>query len=366
MKKILTVLGARPQFIKSKPLSETLKSHRYIKEVIVHTGQHYDYRMSKVFYKELKLPSPQYHLGINRKTNLEQVSLMIRKLKKVIAQEKPDVILVYGDTNSTLAGALTAKMLKIPLAHVEAGLRSFNMEMPEEVNRVVTDRISDLLFAPVTEAIKNLKNEGIKECVHLTGDVLCDIVSRCARYLEKSFSCVGEKYRIKEHNFCLLTLHREENVDNKDTLALLLKNISSLNTDIVFPLHPRTEKRIKEFGFMRYLSNNIRCIPPQSYLHTLSLIKYAYQVLTDSGGIQREAYLLKTPCVTLRNETEWLGTLNYGWNKLMRVTASALKKLPVVVRERIVPEEYEKIFGDGKASLKILHIIERFLQHRKV
>ncbi len=361
MKKILTVLGARPQFIKSKPLSDILKNNTSFREIVVHTGQHYDYRMSEIFFQELRLSRPKYHLGVGGLSNIEQISLMLRKLKEPILKEKPRLIIVYGDTNSTLAGALSSKMFKIPLAHIEAGVRSFNLHMPEEINRILTDRISDFLFAPVKEAVENLHREGIRKRVYLVGDVLCDVLLANTDKLKDVFSRLSKEMDIQEKKFSLLTLHRQENVDSRSTLKLVLRNISKLPIKIIFPLHPRVKKRIKEFSLKKYLAKNIICVEPQSYLNTLSLIKYAYSVLTDSGGVQREAYILKTPCITLRNETEWWQTLKFGWNTLVYINPQSLNKLLSLFKKITLPAKYENIFGDGNASRKIFSRLKKIL-----
>lgn len=361
MKKIMTIVGARPQFIKSKALSDIFRKHKFINEMIVHTGQHYDFQMSEVFMRELKLPKPKYFLGINGGSNLIQVSLMLRKLNDVLEDENPDLVMVYGDTNSTLAGALAAKQRRIPLAHVEAGLRSFRMDMAEEVNRVITDRISDLLFVPVREAVENLKNETITGKAYYTGDVLGDILCGHKNLVRIGFQRAVKRYAIKKNNFCFLTLHRAETVDDDSSLKLVLETINGLKQNVLFSMHPRTYKRIREFKLEKLL-RNIQCIPPQSYVETLALISNAYAVLTDSGGVQREAYMLKVPCVTLRSETEWKQTLSYGWNQLVDIKASALQKLPFLLNSLERPKKYQYIFGKGDAARKICKKIEDFFQ----
>ncbi|MDD5583481.1 MAG: UDP-N-acetylglucosamine 2-epimerase (non-hydrolyzing) [Candidatus Omnitrophica bacterium] len=360
MKKVLTVLGARPHFIKSQPLSSLLKKHKYIKEVIVHTGQHYDFRMYKFFLKELHLPKPDYFLGIKPGDNMLQVSQVLGKLNDIINYEKPDLTLVYGDVNSTLGAALAAKDKKIPLGHIEAGLRSLRRDMAEELNRVITDRISDLLFAPTTEAVDNLKKEKITEGVHLTGDVLYDMMVNFKEHIEEAFKEIKDILHIDKNDYYFFTLHRAQTVDNPLTLKLVLETVSKLNHKTVFPIHPRTQRRIREFKLEKLLKN-IHCIEPQPYKSTLALIKNSKAVLTDSGGVQREAYMLKIPCVTLRNETEWNQTLEYGWNRLIAIDDAFRKKLPEILKNISLPNHYRYIFGDGKACVKILKIIETFL-----
>jgi len=361
MKKIITILGARPQFIKSKPLSDALRHHKRIKEVIVHTGQHYDFCMYRVFLRELNLPKPKYFLGINRGDNTSQVWRMLKKLSGVIERENPDLVLVYGDTNSTLAGALAAKQKGIALAHIEAGMRSFDLKMPEELNRVITDRLADLLFVPVREGMTNLKNEGRKKGVFLVGDVLCDVLLTYKDRIKKIFFPLKGRLGIKQQKYCFLTLHRQDSVDNRSNLELLLKNIAQIKTKIIFAVHPRTTKMVRRFGLARYLKGNITCIPPLSYLEAISLIQHARLVLTDSGGAQREAYILKTPCITLRNETEWRQTLDNGWNRLVRLDPLHLSQLAVIAERENAIGAHSNIFGNGKAAIKILHILENFM-----
>lgn len=358
-KKIMTVLGARPQLIKSKPLSELFKREKRIKEIVVHTGQHYDFSMSSVFMKELCLPRPAHCLGINRCDNATQISAMFLGLRKVIKEERPNLVLVYGDTNSTLAGALAAKESDLPLAHIEAGLRSNDIAMAEELNRRVTDSIADLLFAPVKEAAGNLKKEGITEGVYFSGDVLYDLLLQSREAIGKVFAKARKSLMISEKKYIFLTLHRAETVDNQLSLRLVMKNLKGLGK-VIFPVHPRTRKRMNEFKLHSF-SGGIHCIAPQSYLTTLALINNASLILTDSGGVQREAYMLKVPCVTLRNETEWNQTLRLGWNRLVPVREEALCSLPGLVKDSSRPAEYEEIFGNGRASVKILSIIKRFV-----
>ena len=364
MKRILTVLGARPQFIKAKPLNDLFKLHKGYKEVVVHTGQHYDFEMSEVFFRELKLTRPTYYLNVGGYSNLEQVSLIAKRLKSVMEKEKPHLVVVYGDTNSTLAGALSSKMLKFPLVHIEAGLRSYNLHMPEEINRIVTDRLSDLLFAPVQEAVENLKKEGIVKGVYLTGDVLYDVLLDNAESLEEVFKKIARKITLKPFEFTFFTLHRAENVDNRKNLELIISTLSQLKGKIVFPIHPRVRKRIKEFGLMRYLkeNKNIVCIEPQSYLASLAMVKYSYKVITDSGGIQREAYMLQRPCIILRNQTEWTQILKVKGNYLLPINPSSLRHLSILHEKNVKVSTYPKIFGDGKAAQKIFGIIKQFLQ----
>ncbi|MDD5194058.1 MAG: UDP-N-acetylglucosamine 2-epimerase (non-hydrolyzing) [Candidatus Omnitrophica bacterium] len=360
MKKIITILGARPQFIKSKPLSDIFKKRPHIREIIVHTGQHYDYRMSEIFYRELRLSVPRYHLNVNQNTNIAQVALMVKKLEAVITREKPVLVIVYGDTNSTLAGALSAKMLNCPLAHIEAGLRSFRMDMPEELNRVITDRISNLLFAPVQEAIKNLEKEKLADKAYLVGDVLCDVLDMFRARIDMQFRNTARALNIKDQDYLFLTLHRSQTVDDALSLRLALKALSRLKQKVIFSVHPRTAKMIKEHKLDNLLGN-ICPIAPQPYIVSLAFIKHAKLVLTDSGGVQREAYMLKTPCVTLRQETEWNETCKLGWNRLVEINQNLLNGLPRLLERMQRPQRYERIFGDGNTAEKIFRIIEKLL-----
>ncbi|MEW6171369.1 MAG: UDP-N-acetylglucosamine 2-epimerase (non-hydrolyzing) [Candidatus Omnitrophota bacterium] len=360
MKKILTVVGARPQLIKSKPLSELFKREKGYCEVFVHTGQHYDYQMSQVFFEELSLPQPDYFLNVSGGDNLTQVKRMVKKINSVIAKECPDLVLVYGDTNSTLAGALAAKCNNLPLAHVEAGVRSFNMGMAEEINRVIVDKLADLLFLPVKEAISNLRKEGINKNVYLVGDVLYELVVKFKPQLKSTFRTLAKEYSLRRGEYCLVTIHRAELVENKKYLSAVLKVISKVPYPIVFPIHPRTKKKIRQFGLQKLLSGVI-CLEPQSYLKSLSLIKNARSVITDSGGVQREAYFLKTPCVTLRNQTEWPQTFLAGWNVLVPVHFLSLKKLADIIVGRLRPKKMPVCFCQRKVSNLIFKIIDKFL-----
>jgi UDP-GlcNAc3NAcA epimerase len=316
--KIISVVGARPQFIKLASLSMELRNkHR---EIIIHTGQHYDDELSKVFFSELSLPRPDYNLGIGSAEHGKQTGRMMEGIEKVLLSRKPDWVIVYGDTNSTLAGALAAVKLNIPVAHVEAGLRSYRKSMPEEINRVLTDHVSTLLFCPTPTSVKNLKKEGITKGVHLVGDVMYDSLRDHLKVAEEK-SRVMEKLSLRNKEFYLLTLHRAENTDFKENLKKITRIIAALGKKVVFPIHPRTRKKLGEFKLLgRLLSlSNLILIDPVSYMDMLILEKNAYFVLTDSGGVQKEAYFLKTPCLTLRDETEWVETLKGGRNQVVGI-----------------------------------------------
>ncbi|MCK4223724.1 MAG: UDP-N-acetylglucosamine 2-epimerase (non-hydrolyzing) [candidate division Zixibacteria bacterium] len=327
--KIISVVGARPQFIKLSSLSKELrKKHR---EVILHTGQHYDDELSRVFFSELSIPKPDYNLGIGSAEHGEQTGKMLKSIEEVLTFEKPDLVIVYGDTNSTLAGALAAAKQNIPVAHVEAGLRSFVKSMPEEINRILTDHVSSLLFCPTPTSVRNLKREGITKGVHLVGDVMYDSLRENLSVAEKK-SKIMKRLNLQKEKFYLITVHRAENTDIRQNLKRIIQIATNLDKKVVFPIHPRTRKRLSEFNFLdRLLSkSDLLLIDPVSYLDMLVLEKNARYVLTDSGGVQKEAYFLRTPCLTLREETEWVETLGSNCNQ---VVGLSLKKVLMRVRE---------------------------------
>jgi UDP-GlcNAc3NAcA epimerase len=327
--KILTVVGARPQFIKLAPFSKILRENG-INEIIVHTGQHYDENMNDLFFKELEIPDPDYNLGIGSGNHGEQTGRMLIEIEKIILKEKPNLVIVYGDTNSTLAGALAASKLHIKLAHVEAGLRSFNKRMPEEINRVLTDHVSDILFCPTQTAVENLKNEGITNGVYLVGDVMFDALLHFSKISDMK-SNILERLNINQKEYYLATIHRAENTDDHERLKNILTAISKMDEIVVFPIHPRTRKMVNYYGLNGLLkNNNVKVIDPVGYLDMLKLEKNAKAILTDSGGVQKEAFWLKVPCITLRDETEWIETVNLGWNRLV---GSDVEKILEAVRD---------------------------------
>lgn len=309
--KILTVIGARPQFIKAWPVSSAL-AEIGIDECLLHTGQHYDHSMSGVFFEELGMKKPAINLGVGSGSHGVQTARMLEGLEKALIREKPDTVLLYGDTNSTLAGALAAVKLHIPIAHVEAGLRSFNRKMPEEHNRILTDHCSDLLFCPTKTSVKNLSNEGIKSGVHLVGDVMRDALFS-AIPIAKKRSSILERRKLKAKNYVLATLHRAENVDDPATLSEILDGFGRIKANIVLPLHPRTKFKM---NCCKNLPKNLKIIEPIGYIDMVWLAQNAAAVMTDSGGLQKEAVWLGVPCVTIRNETEWVETLDRGGNFL--------------------------------------------------
>lgn len=350
--KIVTVIGARPQFIKASMISRILQGR--VEEIIVHTGQHYDDEMSAIFFKQLDLPTPKYHLGIGSDTHGKQTGRMIEAIETVLQVEQPQLLLVYGDTNSTLAASLAASKLGITIAHVESGLRSFNKKMPEEINRVVTDHLSTLLFCPTEVAVRNLEREGIQQQVHLVGDVMYDSVLQY-KDLAMQHSGILEKLKLSPSNYYLSTIHRAENTDNPGLLSQLLDSLRQLDHKVVFPLHPRTEKLIRQWHLEEYLTaSNLIIEKPLSYLDMLNLERNAKLILTDSGGVQKEAYMLQVPCITLRNETEWVETVETGWNQIAGIDGARIFKL---ISELQIPTDSPPIFGDGNASSNICKVL---------
>ncbi|WPC41316.1 non-hydrolyzing UDP-N-acetylglucosamine 2-epimerase [Clostridium sp. JS66] len=347
--KILTVVGARPQFIKAAAVSNVIRKQH--KEILIHTGQHYDENMSKVFFDELKIPKPDYNLEVGSGNHGHQTGTMLIKLEEIYLKEKPDLVLVYGDTNSTLAGALCASKLLIPVAHVEAGLRSFNMTMPEEQNRILTDHISKFLFVPTTSAIENLKNEGITKGVHNVGDVMFDAVLHFKGLAEDKSNIINE-LKVNKNEYILTTIHRAENTNDINRLKNIIEALNESGKTVILPMHPRTKKYISDYGLK--FNENVKVIEPVGYLEMINLEMNSQKIVTDSGGVQKEAFFLKKPCVTMRDETEWVETVQNGWNKVVGTDKN--KILDSIVN--FEPKEQQKdIFGDGKAGYKILEII---------
>ena len=374
--RVVTIVGARPQFIKAATVSHAIQTFnrrhclkKKIHEVLVHTGQHYDYLMDKVFFEELKIPEPDYHLGVGSGSHARQTATMLERIEEVLQKEKPNVVMVYGDTNSTLAGALAAAKLYIPVAHVEAGLRSYNRAMPEEVNRLLTDHLSTFLFCPTDEAVKNLSREGIKDgktrAVTKVGDVMYDSVLFYSKIAEKKSKILedlgfrNQQSAIGNLQYYLVTLHRAENTDNPNRLKSILRALNEIGKDtpVVLPLHPRTKKMMKVNQLFPE-TQRMKLIDPVSYLDMLKLEKNAKAILTDSGGVQKEAYWFRVPCFTLRDETEWVETVKSGWNILVK---PGDKKIVETVRNRKARKRLSGqrgTFGDGKASERIIRMME--------
>ena len=348
--KVLTVIGARPQFIKACMLSKAFQSSGKVREVLVHTGQHYDDNMSRVFFDQLKLPKPDYYLGAGSDTHGRQTGMMLMELEKVMLQEKPDAVLVYGDTNSTIAGALAAAKLHIPVAHVESGLRSFNKKMPEEINRIVTDHVSAWLFCPSRTAVENLKNEGIVNGVYETGDIMYDAVLYFKPQAQKHSSIISD-LGLSAKGYYLATIHRAENTDDPDKLKSLLTAFNQLKKPVLLPLHPRTKHKIQQWQLDHLLTERIKTAEPFNYFDMIAAESQAEAIFTDSGGVQKEAYMLGIPCVTLREETEWVETVRAGWNQITGAGTDRILKAEQLIK---IPAEQPALFGDGTASEEIV------------
>jgi UDP-GlcNAc3NAcA epimerase len=350
--KFLTVIGARPQFIKCAVVSRVLR--KTAEEVLVHTGQHYDPMMNDVFFAELDIPSPDYNLEIGSGSHGEQTGRMLEQIERVLKIETPDCVLVYGDTNSTIAGALAAVKLHIPVAHVEAGLRSFNRQMPEEINRLVTDQISSFLFCPTVTAVDHLRSEGIRSGVHMVGDVMYDALMANVRRADAG--SILKKFGVETRGYVLATIHRPANTDSPAALARVcraLRAVADSGKRVLFPAHPRTCARLEASGMREVIDDLL--IPPASYLESLSLQGNAALILTDSGGVQKEAYWLRVPCVTLREDTEWVETLASGWNVLVGNDVSAI--LSAVRRYQEIELPPANITEDGQAANRISSIL---------
>ena len=342
--KIATIVGARPQFIKAAVVSRSIAKHSDIEEIIIHTGQHYDTNMSDVFFQEMDIPHPHYNLGINQMTHGAMTGRMVEQIEGILLNEKPDCLLVYGDTDSTLAGALAACKIGIPIAHVEAGLRSFNMAMPEEINRILTDRISTLLFCPTDTAVQNLKQEGydnIDAHVIRSGDVMYDAALYYAQHAKAPNCALPQSY-------ILCTLHRAENTDDPQILGTLFKSLETISSTIipiVIPLHPRTKSKLQEIGF-DFAQSPILFINPASYFEMIYLIQHSQMIMTDSGGLQKEAYFFKKKCVTLREETEWVELVDVNANKLVGSDSDKILRTVTAMLEQNVDFALP-LYGDG-------------------
>lgn len=351
--RVVTVVGARPQFIKAAPVCRALRLRH--EELLVHTGQHYDPSMSGDFFEELGIPAPGVDLGVGSGSHGAQTGRMLAALDELLEIEQPDLVIVYGDTNSTLAGALAAAKLHVPVAHVEAGLRSFDRSMPEEVNRVLVDHVSDVLFCPTTAAVGNLAAEGVTRGVHLVGDVMLDTMRI---FMESADPHpVLERYGVEHGDYYLATVHREATSDSAERLASVVRAFSRLDRPVVWSIHPRTRHNLDRFGLWDDVtaSSSIHAVDPLSYTETCSLLRGARALLTDSGGMQKEAYFSGVPCVTLRDSTEWVETVELGWNRLTDVDEDAIVAAAAGV---VTPGSRPEIYGDGHSAESIVEVLE--------
>ena len=352
--KILSVVGARPEFIQAMPISRALSA--YDQEIVVHTGQHYDYQMSQTFFDELEIPAPDYNLGVGSGSHAHQTAEIMTKLEEVILREKPDLVIVRGDTNSTIASALVASKLTIPIAHIEAGERSFNRAMPEEINRLVADRLANFHFCVSRAAVDNLTGEGISDTVYQVGDVMLDALI-FARPLAKTRSKILNRLNIEPQKYSLVTIHRSANTDDPVRLNQIFSALSQVSETVILPLHPRTAKVVATLNL--HMEKHIQIIEPVGYFDMLSLEENARMIATDSGGVQREAYYLSVPCLTLRDETEWVATIQTGWNILVGADEKRILNAWFNIKP---PSEHPDIYGNGNAAHRIVEMINGILE----
>jgi UDP-N-acetylglucosamine 2-epimerase len=355
--KVLTIAGARPQFVKAAAFSRAVRKHHT--EVLVHTGQHYDPMLSDIFFEELSIPKPDHHLGVGSGAHGIQTGQMLERLEPVLEQEAPDWVVVFGDANSTLAGALAAAKLHLPLAHVEAGLRSFNRAMPEEINRIVVDHVADLLFCPTQTAVDHLTREGLADRAHLTGDIMYDTLLAHLPLAERR-SGIIERLGLAPGGFALVTVHRAANTDDLAALERILDALALLDEPVVFPMHPRV--RLALMSSDLETPPNVQAIEPVGYLEMLALQRGARVVLTDSGGVQKEAYLLGTPAVTLREDTEWPETLVGGWNVL---AGSDPRRIAEAAHRPRPAGDPPPVFGDGKSAERMVELLRHDPSHSR-
>lgn len=357
--KLVTIVGARPQFIKAAVLSRKVKqlAGSGVEEVIIHTGQHFDHNMSQAFFDELNIQKPKYNLDIHSTSHGDMTGRMLIQLEALLQREQPDVVVLYGDTNSTLAGALAASKLHIPIAHIEAGLRSFNKKMPEEVNRVLTDQVSDFLFCPTNTAKENLAKENIHQQVYISGDIMYDSFLYYKERVSDSSKDVLKKYNIEDSAFVLTTLHRAENIKDKSKLSHILNALGKINQNypVLLPLHPATKEKIKQFGLQSALEG-LELVPPLSYREMIALLIHCRAVITDSGGLQKETYFSQKPCLTIREETEWVETLTLGHNLLTPSTEQdILKHFEIQINRTF--SSWPAHYGMGDSGEQILNTL---------
>ncbi|MFK7925755.1 MAG: non-hydrolyzing UDP-N-acetylglucosamine 2-epimerase [Bacteroidia bacterium] len=366
----LSIVGARPQFIKLAPLVRSINAHnasqaQQIQHIIIHTGQHYDKGLSDVFFAELQIPAPDHHLGVGSGSHGAQTAKMLEAIEGIFLASRPDMVIVFGDTNSTLAGAIAATKLHIPIAHIEAGLRSFNRKMPEEINRILTDHASDLLLAPTVTAVKHLTDEGLSERTIATGDIMYDTVLQNS-VIAAEHSTILADNGLKQHEYALVTMHRPSNTDNPERLKAILDTLNEIaDTEfpLVLPLHPRTKARLASFNLDWTPSPNFKFIEPVGYLDMMQLMSQARMALTDSGGLQKEAFFLNTPCVTMREETEWDDTINAGANVLTGADPALIRQAVKDWQSKLAEGRpdftaaAQASFGDGHAADQIRDVI---------
>lgn len=357
--KVVSIVGARPQFIKAAMISRKIREYPNVEEIMIHTGQHYDANMSEIFFTQLDLAPPQYNLAVGSESHAKQTAEMLLGIEKVLLEEQPQWIIIYGDTNSTLAGALVAAKLNIPIAHVEAGLRSFNRQMPEEINRLIADQLSQLLFAPTKTAVENLQQEAIAEHkIHLVGDVMFDAMLYYSKHAAQ-YSTILDNLNLQSKQYILATVHRQENTDNQSCLEKIMQGLQLVAKDfpIILPLHPRTRKMLEHYNLLKFAAQFIQFIDPVGFLDMIVLQKNARVIATDSGGIQKEAFFCGVPCVTLRTETEWVELVEAGYNIVVaphdaKIIQQAI--LQATTREIINPQN---LYGDGQSAHKMVEIL---------
>jgi UDP-GlcNAc3NAcA epimerase len=357
MKKVITVVGARPQFIKAAVISKAIRERGISSEVMIHTGQHYDHKMSDLFFEELEIPAPKYNLEIGSGGHGAQTGRMLEKIEEVLLNEKPDVVVIYGDTNSTIAGALAATKLHIPLAHIEAGLRSFNKKMPEEINRILADHCSDWLFAPTQVAVKNLENEGVpSNKIYEVGDVMFDVTKHFSQKA-KNQSHILTQLELKPQSYILSTIHRAENTNDPKRLENMFTALGILSEkiEVVLPLHPRTKNLLSTQLLNK--AKKVKIIEPVGYLDMLSLESQAKLIATDSGGVQKEAFFCRVPCVTLREETEWVELVELGWNQLASTNLPGEELAKRIWERTSIFGKNSEPYGDGHSAEKICKVL---------
>ncbi len=354
MIKVVSIVGARPQFIKAALVSEALRRTRGIREIFVHTGQHYDFKMSEIFFQELALKKPDYYLGVGSGSHAVQTGKMMMALEPLLMKEHPDLVIVYGDTNSTLAAVIAASKLHLRIAHVEAGPRAHDFAIPEEVNRVVTDRLCDILLCPTKHSWENLEKEDLRARSFLTGDVMRDLLVKNKRRIDASR--IVRTLGLAPKKYILMTLHRPDNVDEITKIKSILRAINALPYKVVFPVHPRTAATLKRGVVPERYYANILFTEPFGYVDFLKLQREAFFIITDSGGVQKEAYLFKTPCLTLRRKTEWVETVRTGWNTLCPPDA---RRILTSIKHFKTPSSHPPFFGSGNAAEKMVHIMKR-------